>query len=277
MRKTISGAVLLLLIMVLSLLLMGDAPVDASSRLSPPSLSAPMGTDTFGRDLAERMGTGMIVSLSIAASVTAISLASGILLSFLFSVWGLPNPLLLTVIITLKTIPPVLLALFLNALTGPGVLKLVAVLSFGNMANIAETAYSKVMVLRSEDYVLASIGLGKGRIYAFFRHMLPAVLPYLAIQSISIFSASILSEASLSFLGCGVPVTIPTLGAILSESRQVFMTAPWMVAFPALFLFLTGLSLECILAGLSEPDPSSHGSCKGKLVRVSKVASDGKP
>ena len=89
-------------------------------------------------------------------------------------------------------------------------------------------------------------------------HILPAVMPYIAKQAVSIFSASILSEASLSFLGCGVPVTIPTLGSMLSEARPVMGQAPWLVAFPALFLFLIGLSLDLLASGRSELDPSSH-------------------
>ena len=89
-------------------------------------------------------------------------------------------------------------------------------------------------------------------------HILPALMPYIAKQAVSIFSASILSEASLSFLGCGVPVTIPTLGSMLSEARPVMGQAPWLVAFPALFLFLIGLSLELLVSGRSELDPSSH-------------------
>ena len=127
-----------------------------------------------------------------------------------------------------------------------------------NAADIAETAYSRVLVARSEDYTLSAIGLGKGRVDVYLHHILPAIMPYIAKQAVSIFSASILSEASLSFLGCGVPVTIPTLGSMLSEARPVMGQAPWLVAFPALFLFLIGLSLELLASGRSELDPSSH-------------------
>ncbi len=258
MKRLLSGLFLLAVVVIISAAIAGESHVDTSSRLSPPSSEHIMGSDTFGRDLAGRIGQGVLVSLAIASAITAISFAAGIALSFLFSVWRIPNPAFLTAILTIKTVPPVILALFLNALSGPGIMKLVAVLSLGQMANIATTAYSRVIVSRGEDYVLFAEGLGKRDGYVFLRHILPDVLPYIALQSVSVFSSSILSEASLSFLGCGVPVTIPTLGSILSEARPVMGIAPWMVIFPALFLLLIGLSLEGIVSALSKPDASTH-------------------
>ena len=92
----------------------------------------------------------------------------------------------------------------------------------------------------------------------FLRHVLPEVLRSLLYQAISIFSSSILTEASLSFLGCGIPVTIPSVGGILAEARTVMSSAPWMVAFPALALLVIGVLLELAAVGLSESDPASE-------------------
>ena len=258
MRRVIIGTAILAAIMIFSLVAADESFVDASQRLLPPSSERIMGSDTFGRSLSCRIGEGILVSFSIASAVTAISFAAGMAIAFILFAWRIPNPAFLTLILTLKTIPPVILALFLNALSGPGVVKLILILSLGQMANIAMTAYSRVAAIREEDYVLASFGLGRRCPYVFLRHIMPDVLPIIALQSVSIFSSSILSEASLSFLGCGVPVTIPTLGAILSEARPVVSVAPWMVIFPSAFLFLIGLSLECIVSGLSELHASSH-------------------
>lgn len=258
MMRRAAAAAILAMMLIAALLLRGESFVDVSERLLPPSSMHLMGTDTFGRDVASRIGTGILVSASIAAAASSIALAAGLALSFFFSVWRMPGPVFLTAILTLKTVPPVLLALFLSAISGPCVIKLAAVLAIGHAADIAETAYSRVLVARSEDYTLSAIGLGKGRVDVYLHHILPAIMPYIAKQAVSIFSASILSEASLSFLGCGVPVTIPTLGSMLSEARPVMGQAPWLVAFPALFLFLIGLSLELLASGRSELDPSSH-------------------
>lgn len=258
MKRLIFGSLLLLFIIIAALFLEGDAYVDAASRLSPPTGDNIMGTDAFGRSLSAMIGKGVLVSIAIASAITALSFAAGIMLSFLFFSWEMPNPLFITAMLAVKSIPPVILALFLNALSGPGILKLIAVLSIGQMANIATTAYSRVAVLRNEEFVLASFGLGKSRLYVFRKHIIPALIPYIALQSVSVFLSSILSESSLSFLGCGVPVTTATIGSILAEARATAAIAPWTVVFPAAILLLIGIALECIISALSKLDTSAH-------------------
>ena len=272
--KRVAAGVLIILSILLLAIIFSTFDSARGDRLLSPSVDHILGTDTLGRDLALRIGRGTLISLSIAFSVTAISLILGIALSFLFFIRDIPSTPLMTVTLMLKTVPPVLLALFLNALTGPGVLKLIIVLSLGNIADIAETAFSDVSVLRSEDYVLASIGLGKSRIKVFAIHVLPNEKSYLLTQGLSIFSASILSEASLSFLGCGVPVTLSTLGSILSEARSVVMSAPWMAIFPSLVLLAIGIGLSLIVSGLSESDTAFHRSGESEFIGIAEISTD---
>ena len=254
MRKGIAGCIIILAVLSASLAVADGGSVDMSKRLESPSLVHLCGTDTFGRDLAGRLGSGVITSFLIASSATALSLAAGIALSYAFFLRQHPSSLLMTLLFSLKAVPTILLALFLNAVSGPGVMKLIIVLAAGHAADIAETAHSRISVLRNEDFITASLSSGQGMVHVFVFHILPNALRPLLLQGVSIFSASILTEASLSFLGCGVPVTVPSIGSILAEARPVMLNAPWMVLFPSLLLLLAGFALELIVSSLSETD-----------------------
>lgn len=253
-----AGVAIIAFIVVVSFLCASPGIADGSLRLQPPSLQHIAGTDTLGRDLAGRIGYGVLVSFSIALPVSMISLILGIILSFAFSGARTLNTPFLMLSDTMKSLPPILLALFLNALSGPGMVKLIAALSIGNIPNIARLCSARVIVLRSEGPALAAslMGISRGRI--FIRHILPFLMPYLGAEAITIFSASILTEASLSYLGCGVPPMIPSIGSILAEGRSVMLSAPWMILIPAVVLAAVGIALEMIVSGLSESDSASH-------------------
>lgn len=258
MRKLVSGSLLLFLLLLFALFFSSPSVVDTSQRLLAPSLSHPFGTDGYGRDLLAVTASGLRTSFSVALAVTAVSLALGLLLSFAFSSRRLPKAPFIFLSDTLKSVPPLVLALFLGSLSGPGLMKLVAALSVANMPNLARTAYARAPMLREEAYSRASEAMGMGEAGIFLRHLLPRLWPYLMLQCVAVFSSSVLSEASLSFLGCGVPLSAPSLGRILSESRGLVLQAWWTGVFPASALFLTGLSLELIGKGQSELDPSSE-------------------
>ena len=257
-HRTGLGIMMMAAIIILSLIYASPGTADGSLRLEPPSLEHIAGTDALGRDLAGRIGYGLLVSFSIAAPVSILSLLLGVCLSFVFTMVRLPRTPVLMLADTMKALPPVLLALFLNAVSGPGILKLIAALTIGNVPNIARLCNSKAMVLRSDGPALAASIMGIGKARSFIRHVLPFLLPYLGAEAITIFSASILTEASLSYLGCGVPPMVPSIGSILAEARSVMLSAPWMIVLPAVILVYIGTALELIASGLSDPDPSSH-------------------
>lgn len=252
MIKLRSGLVLLLAMLMLAVLCSSPEAVNTAERLLPPSLSHPFGTDGYGRDLLRMTASGLLTSFLTALAVSALSLFTGTLLSFCFSSRHLPGAPFLFLSDTLKAVPAVVLALFLSSLSGPGMIKLILALSLANIPNLARTAYSRAPVLREEAFSKAAEaeGMGEGRI--FLSHILPHIWPYMALQCVSVFSSAVLAEASLSFLGCGVPLTVPSLGRLLSESRGFFLTSWWTAFFPSAALFLTGLSLELTAKGMRE-------------------------
>lgn len=257
-KKSVAGIIMIALLIAASAFSASPGYADGSIRLEQPSFDHIAGTDTLGRDLAGRIGYGILVSFSIALPVSVISLLLGIVLSYAFTMMNMPGPPVLMLSDTMKSLPPVLLALFLNAITGPGILKLIAALVIGNVPNVARLCNARAMILRSDGPALAAALMGEGRVLRFMRHVLPFLLPYLLAEAITIFSASILTEASLSYLGCGVPPMVPSIGSVLAEARSVMLSAPWMIAAPAIVLIYTGIALELISSGLSDPDTASH-------------------
>ena len=252
MRKLVAGAVLFILLVLFSILFSAPSAVDTSMRLLPPSSDHLFGTDGYGRDLLAVTASGIKTSLIIGMSVTSVSMVLGIMLSFCFSHRRFPKAPFILIADSFKSVPAIIIALFLNAVSGPGVVKIIVALSAANIPNIARTSYARAPVLRNDGYSMASEAQGAGEGRIFLTHILPHIAPYLLLQGVSIFSASILAESSLSYLGCGVPVTLPSLGRILSEARPSALTAWWMIVFPAAALLLLGLSLEMAGRGVSE-------------------------
>ena len=240
------GGVLLLLMLVLAALFAGDTSTDLSARLLFPSYEHLFGTDSFGRDLLTRVSSGFIVSVLLSTAVTLSATFCGILLSLLMVRSSLLGTMSRGVCDILKSLPSIMLALFFVSLFGQNVFILYLALTLAQIPNIARTSQSRILVLQNEEYMIALKALGIRRSKIVMKHYVPHIYPEIANQSIGIFSTTILTESSLSFLGCGLPPTFPSLGAIMAEGRSFLFTSPFLFAFPAVVLFLTGLSLYLI-------------------------------
>ena len=252
MRKIACGLVMLAFILIFAAAVSGETFADGSQRLLPPSTVHPLGTDSMGRDVLRQLGSGMLVSFSVAVPVTVFSAAGGMLLSFCFAGRKFPSAAVIATADSMRSLPPIILALFLNALSGPGVLKIVIALAAGNMPFIARMCHARIAVLRTEGPAVAAECMGIGRARIFLLHILPHILPYISLQCVSIFSSSILTEASLSYLGCGVPPASPSLGSMLADARSTVLAHPMLAVYPAVVLLLIGIALELIARGVSE-------------------------
>ena len=250
MKKLRIGLLMLFVLVIFAVLVSGDSARDA--RFLPPSASHPLGTDALGHDIISRIGSGMLVSFAVACPATLISALGGLLLSFGFAGRKFPSTSVIAAADSMRSLPPIILALFFNALSGPGIMKIVIALSIGNIPFIARMCHSRIAVLRTEGPAVAAECLGVGRIRIFISHIIPHLLPYLLLQCVSIFSSSILTEASLSYLGCGVPPHLPSLGSMLADARSTVLVHPGPAVYPAVFLLLIGISMELIARGIEE-------------------------
>jgi peptide/nickel transport system permease protein len=224
-------------------------------RLKPPMtadaegvVAYPLGTDALGRDILSRVIYGARVSLAVGFAAVAIG---GILGTALGIVAGYFGGVLDDVIMRLADIqlafPFILLTIMVLVVLGPGVGNLVLVLGIGQWVTYARIARGQTIAQREKEYVEAARSIGSKDLRIMVRSILPNVLaPIIVLASFNVASV-ILAEASLSFLGLGVPPTVPTWGGILAESRDNLLGGSWWLAvFPGIAIMLTVLSLNIL-------------------------------
>lgn len=245
-RRVVGGAIFISILILAFSFSFVPVEINLENRLSSPTFAAPFGYDTLGRNLALEVSRGTLVSISISFSVVVISMVMGIFFAYFMSKEGFASSVFSVITDSFKVIPSVILALFFASISGPGGVKLVIALSIGSSANIARTLYLKIRELMKEPYIKCSESFGIKKSILFISHVLPQLFPYIREQGLSLAISSILTESSLSYLGCGVKVTTPSLGGILAEARPIFLSSPWMAFFPTVIMLLLAISLTLI-------------------------------
>jgi peptide/nickel transport system permease protein len=222
---------------------MGLNPLD---RLQGPSFKHWFGTDHFGRDIYSRIVYGARMTILGGSGVVAYSILIGIavgVLSGYFREFGLIAMRLVDVVMSF---PPLLLALALIAILGPGLLNVILAVSATYLTHTARIIFGLTLKIKEEVYVEAvrSIGANSGRI--ILRHVLPNLVSPVIVQATFTFAFSLLQIASLDFLGVGVPPQVPSWGNMVSEGRVYITRAPGVLLFPGIFIVLTVLSFNLV-------------------------------
>ena len=269
-------ALLILAIMVL-LALIGPtiSPRDPNrqnliKRMTPPlqqnaqgEVEFLLGTNGLGQDVLSRLIYGARISIAVGFAAVVIGGLIGTLLGL---AGGYTGGVIDDVIMRLADIqlafPFILLAIMVLVVLGSGVLNLVLVLGIGQWVTYARIARGETIARRGQEYVEAARSVGMGHWRIMFREILPNILaPLIVIASFNVASV-ILAEASLSFLGLGVPPTVPTWGRMLADSRDGLLAGKWWLAFfPGLAIMLTVLSLNILGDWLRDfLDPRLRGS-----------------
>ena len=262
------GLTVFILIVMAAIIIPAVANVDPNAmaiadRLKGPSLKHPFGTDEFGRDLMIRVLYGARVSLLAGGTVALLSCALGTVIGIYASYFKILDHILMRICEGLIAIPGVLLAIALMAALGASNLNVIIALTIVYTPSVARIVRSSALVTREQPYVEAAkvSGAGSGRILR--KLILPGVISPLTVQASFIFAQAIISEASLSFLGAGIPAPAASWGNILQGSKQVLQKAPWTVIFPGLAVVLCVLSLNLLGDGLRDYlDPRTAGRKK---------------
>ncbi len=212
------------------------AAIDLTHRLESPSITHWAGTDELGRDTLARLLYGARLSLSISVTVVAASLALGLIIGGLAGYLGgwVDTALTTFAMNTFLALPGILLAIAFAAFLGPGFLNLVLALAIGGWAGYARLVRAQVLAAREREYVDAARALGASGLRIFFRHILPNILQPILVQAAIGMAGVILAEATLSFLGLGIPAPAPSWGAMLNDARSHLFDSPHLVLFPAI-------------------------------------------
>jgi peptide/nickel transport system permease protein len=223
---------------------------DLMSSLQPPGFSNGgyyLGTDHLGRDILSRMASGARVSIVIATAIVLISGVFGVLYGALSGYWGGVRDIVLQKIVeTFWAFPPILLALAILAFFGQSLANIILALAIQRWIPYCRIARAQALVLRNREFVAASQIMGASTGWVVTRHILPNLLSAAIVIATFSMAGAILAEASLSFLGLGVPPEIPTWGGMLAEGRSYVVGAWWIAVFPGLGIFFTVLGLNLL-------------------------------
>ena len=234
--------------------LMGVDPYTAvvRDRLKPPSPEHLFGTDNLGRDIFARVLYGARISMAVGFSVGLLSMLIGMTLGLYASTNPLLDNLLMRICDGLKAIPNILLAITLMAVLGANMRNVIVSLTIVSIPGVARIARSQALLVREQTYVEAMRAAGASRTRILWRHVMPNILSPIIVQMTFTFASAIISEASLSFLGAGIPIPAPSWGGMLNDARSYIYTSWWMIAFPALFTMLSVLGFNLFGDGLRD-------------------------
>ena len=243
---------------------------DVAGRLTLSSAAHWLGQDEFGRDVLSRLIVGARVSLSIAVASTVLGAVVGTLLGIVGGYFrGLAEMVTMRTAEIVLCFPPLLLALLVVTLLGPGAATLILCLAIVFTPAFARVAYAATLSVRSLDYVTAQVALGKPAALIMWRTLLPNIAPPLIVQISLTVAAALLLESGLSFLGLGVVPPAPSWGLMIRGARTTMEQAPLLLLWPCLALTGAVLVLNLLCDRLREVlDPRGGGSGRPGFLRV---------
>ena len=208
----------------------------AKMSLSPPGSDMLFGGDMMGRDVLSRIIHGARISLAVGIGSTVLGGLLGTIIGLMCGYWmGLFDLLIQRIIDMMQALPLLVMALVMAASLGPSLENTIIAISIPLVPQVARVIRSNVLSLRELPFVEAARAVGMSDLRIVFRHILPNTLAPLIVLGTAQLGSAILTEASLSFLGLGVPEPYPSWGRMLSESAAEYVrVAPWLVIFPGI-------------------------------------------
>lgn len=258
-NKTAIGALIFIVLLVLAVVFADfltpyryDA-VDLGNALRFPSLEHPMGTDQYGRDLLTRLLFGGRISLLIALITVVGSVfvagAIGICAGYF---GGFLDNALMRCMDVLMAIPGILMAITIASALGGGIVNTAIAIGISHIAGLSRIFRSSVLLLREQEYIEAAEAFGAGDLRIILKHIIPNTLAPVIVQCTLKIGESILSIASLSFIGLGIAPPTPEWGSILNSGRDLIMSFWPIITFPGIFIALTMLAFNLLGDGLRD-------------------------
>ncbi|MFO7590997.1 MAG: ABC transporter permease [Acidimicrobiia bacterium] len=223
------------------------------ARLKPPGfvdttgVMHPFGTDTLGRDVLDMVVAGARPALQVGFGAVAIALLMGVSAGLISGYGkGLLSTLIMRLVELQLAFPFFMIAVAVTGMLGPSLWLVLFIIALGTWVPYARVIRSEVLEVRSREYIQAAQALGAGQARILLRHVLPSSIPSIIVLASFNLATAILLEASLSFVGLGVPGTAPTWGRMLAEGRNYVATAWWLTVCPGASLFLLVFSVNLL-------------------------------
>jgi peptide/nickel transport system permease protein len=263
-RFALAAAIVILLLVLMAIFAPLIAPkdpkfLDPSIRLLEPGAGHRFGTDEFGRDVLSRVIYGARVSLAIGAIVTLISAIIGSALGLISGYYSRFDTPIMRIMDGMMAFPSILLAIAIMASLGPSTRNVFIALTVVYVPTIARLMRGSTLVLKQQPFVESARSIGMRDYAILARYIFPNSLSPLIVQCTFVLAFAIISEASLSFLGAGVPPDEPSWGNMLRDGQKLIQSAWWMAIFPGIFLVITVLSFNILGDGLRDAlDPRAR-------------------
>lgn len=237
------------------------AAIDLPARLNAASHSHWLGTDELGRDILSRVIYGARISMYVGTCIVLTSLVLGLIIGSIAGYYGgwIDQFFNVVVMNAFLSFPGILIAIAFVAFRGPGITNLVVALSLSGWVGYARLVRGQVLAAREREFVEAARAIGASDLRIITRHILPNIIQPVVVQSAIGMAGAILAEATMSFLGLGVPPPTASWGSMLNDGRAHLFDAPHLVLFPALAVMLAVLSFNFIGDALRDYlDPRSR-------------------
>jgi peptide/nickel transport system permease protein len=221
-------------------------------RTREPSAQFWFGTDMLGRDIYSRVLYGTRVSLTVGFAVAALASLAGLAIGLVSGFIRFADGIIMRVMDGLMSIPPILLAVALMALTRGSVGNVITAITIAEIPRVSRLVRGVVLSLREQPYVDAAVAAGSRTPAIILRHILPNTLAPMTVQATYVCASAMIIEAILSFIGAGTPPNIPSWGNIMAEGRALWQVKPYIVFFPAIFLSVTVLAVNMLGDGLRD-------------------------
>ncbi|MCX8024154.1 MAG: ABC transporter permease [Thermanaerothrix sp.] len=257
-RLALVGIILTAIIVIMAIFAEVIAPYDPleirlKERLQPPSAAHIMGTDHLGRDIFSRVVYGARISLQVGVVSVALGTIVGLFVGMAAGYLGRSvDTVLMSIMDAIYAFPAILLALALVAAFGQGLVTVMTAIAIVRIPIFARTVRSSILAEKEKEYVEAARCIGQREWLILFRHILPNILAPLIVVTTTYFAAAIVVEASLSFLGLGVPPPAASWGVMLNDGRKYMEQAPYVVVYPGLAISLAVLGFNLLGDGLRD-------------------------
>ncbi len=252
----IGGGLLLLILLVAVfaplLWTVDPTAIAPAKRTRWPSEQYWFGTDALGRDIYSRVLYGARISLIVGFAVATLASVVGLAIGLVAGFVRWLDSVVMRVMDGLMSIPPILLAIALMALTRGSVGNVITAITIAEIPRVSRLVRGVVLSLREQPYVEAAIASGTRTPQIIWRHIVPNTLAPIIVQATYICASAMITEAILSFIGAGTPPIIPSWGNIMAEGRALWQVRPYIVLFPAIFLSVTVLAVNLMGDGLRD-------------------------